>query len=361
MKFTATQKDLALLAASISGVVQKKNTSTILNNIKLSVKDDVLSGQGTDLEMEVLFSIDVESLDDGEITVPAEKFKKLVNAMPKTLPVQCSLDGERFIIESGRGKYELTTLPSQDYPSLDDLAFDLPIDIEESQFVNLLSSVSHSMADGDVRYYLNSALLSVKDGQLRSISTDGHRLTLNSIDHQAASDINIIVPRKAVLELQKLLSNKSDEVITVKMSRNHIQVKSHDLVISSKLIDGKYPAWEAAIPSNINFSVDLDTAQLKSALQRVSVLANEKFKGCRLKLTNGLLTISSNNPEQESAREEIEVNYSGDEFEIGFNIDYVIAALGGSEITKFSFTTSTASCLVTDDTTTQHVLMPVRL
>ncbi|MCL4171186.1 UNVERIFIED_CONTAM: hypothetical protein GTU68_040274, partial [Idotea baltica] len=260
------------------------------------------------------------------------------------------------------------TLPADDFPELDEIPLDSEITVVESQFKRLIDKTSFSMANQDVRYYLNGLLLDIENGSMSTVSTDGHRLALCEFRDESISVENrsgIIVPRKGALELSRILEASSDVSVKVQLSNNHIRVEKDNVRFTSKLIDGKYPDYQAAIPSATTIKIELDRMVFRDTLARVAILSNEKFRGIRLRLNDGLMTLMSNNPEQESAEEEIDINYSDELFEIGFNVSYVLEAVNHleGEMIDFSFTSSAASALLSsnDDSGVRYVVMPVRL
>ena len=370
MKFTVARDTLVELLANVVGAVEKKHTSKILENVLLSVYQDRLRLVGTDLEIELSASINIQVDREGEITAPARKLLDITKALPSDSFIQVEQDEEnsRLLIKGGRSRFELATLPAEDFPELDEIPLEHELVLAESQFKRLLDKTSFCMANQDVRYYLNGLLLDITPGTINTVSTDGHRLALCEFKDAAISvdeRSSIIVPRKGALELSRILEASADVNVRVQMSNNHIRVEKDNVRFTSKLIDGKYPDYQAAVPSNSSFSIQLDRVVFKDTLSRVAILSNEKFRGIRLRLSDGLMMLMSNNPEQESAEEEIDINYSGDVFEIGFNVSYVLEAVNHleGEMIDFSFTSSSASALLssTEDEGVRYVVMPVRL
>ena len=270
-------------------------------------------------------------------------------------------------IKGVRSRFELSTLPADEYPLLDDIPIKNEINIPEKDFKALLEKVSFSMANQDVRYYLNGMLLEIENNKLLSVSTDGHRLAVSELqfDNQSSESIKIIVPRKGILELSRLLDSTSELPIVLQISDNHIRINKDNIRFTSKLIDGKYPDYQAAIPSNSTHSIQLNKNDFKNTLARVSILSNEKFRGIRLKLLDGLMTLHSNNPENESAEEELDIEYSDSLFEIGFNVTYLLEAVNHIEDETLNLDLSTpdssAVLYSVNDPLTRYVVMPIRL
>lgn len=367
MKLTISKETLLEQLTHVVGAVEKKHTSKILENILIIATENNLKLVGTDLEIEMSSEFPTQAEEAGQITAPARKLFEICKALPADCFVVFETEGDRLHIKGLRSRFELATLPADEYPLLDDIPIQNEITIPEKDLKTLLEKVSFSMANQDVRYYLNGLLLEFSNNKLLSVSTDGHRLAISEFntDNSSEANLKIIVPRKGILELTRLLDSSSELPVTLQISDNHIRVHKDNIRFTSKLIDGKYPDYQAAIPANSNHVIELDREQFKSTLSRVSILSNEKFRGIRLRLLDGTMTLHSNNPENESAEEEIDINYSGELFEIGFNVTYLLEAVNHLEGTivnlELSTPDSSALLLSPDDTNTRYVVMPIRL
>ncbi|PID44975.1 MAG: DNA polymerase III subunit beta [Proteobacteria bacterium] len=370
MKFTVSRDTLVELLTNVVGAVEKRHTSKILENVLLSVYNGQLRVVGTDLEIELSAAINIQVDEEGAVTAPARKLLDITKALPAEsfILIEHHAEDARLCIKGGRSRFELATLPAKDFPELDEIPLDTEIHIVESQFKRLLDKTSFCMANQDVRYYLNGLLLDIESGGISTVATDGHRLALCELNDdgiQVTDRSAIIVPRKGALELSRILESSSDVMLKVQLSHNHIRVEKDNVRFTSKLIDGKYPDYQAAVPSATTVSVQLDRVVFRDTLARVAILSNEKFRGIRLRLDAGVMTLMSNNPEQEMAEEEIDINYSGDVFEIGFNVSYVLDAVNHleGEMIDFDFTSASASALLSssDDTGVRYVVMPIRL
>lgn len=367
MKLTISKETLLDQLTHVVGAVEKKHTSKILENILISATENNLKLVGTDLEIEMSSEFPTQAEEIGQITAPARKLFEICKALPADCFVMFETEGDRLHIKGLRSRFELATLPADEYPLLDDIPIQNEITIPEKDLKTLLEKVSFSMANQDVRYYLNGLLLEFNNNKLLSVSTDGHRLAISEFHTENSTDtaLKIIVPRKGILELTRLLDNTSELPVTLQISDNHIRVNKDNIRFTSKLIDGKYPDYQAAIPANSNHTIELDRDQFKSTLARVSILSNEKFRGIRLRLLDGTMTLHSNNPENESAEEEIDINYSGELFEIGFNVTYLLEAVNHLEgdivYLELSTPDSSALLLSPEDPLTRYVVMPIRL
>jgi len=368
MKLTISKETLLDQLTHVVGAVEKKHTSKILENILIQVSENQLSLVGTDLEIEMSSKLDIQAEEPGQITAPARKLFDICKALPADCFILFETEGERLHIKGLRSKFELATLPAEEYPLLDDIPIQNEITIPEKNLKLLMEKVSFSMANQDVRYYLNGLLLELSDNKLLAVSTDGHRLAVSEFtveNLKLDAPLKIIVPRKGILELTRLLDSSSEIPVALQISDNHIRVHKDNIRFTSKLIDGKYPDYQAAIPANCQHNIELDREQFRDTLSRVAILSNEKFRGIRLKLQNGVMILHSNNPENESAEEEIDINYSGELFEIGFNVTYLLEAVNHLEgkIVHLELSTPDSSALLhsSDDLQTRYVVMPIRL
>ena len=370
MKLTLSKETLLEQLTHVVGAVEKKHTSKILENILILATENTLQLVGTDLEIEMSSTLDIQAESAGQITAPARKLFDIC----KALPADCFIlletdDNNRLHIKGVRSRFELATLPADEYPLLDDIPIKQEIIIPEKSLKQLMEKISFSMANQDVRYYLNGLLLQFSGNKISAVSTDGHRLAISEYispdDSKSDTDLKIIVPRKGILELSRLLDITSELPVTLQISDNHIRVNKDNIRFTSKLIDGNYPDYNAAIPAKSTYSIELDREQFRDTLARVAILSNEKFKGIRLGFKEGVMTLHSNNPDNESAEEEIDINYSGDFFEIGFNVTYLLEAvnhLEGDSI-KLDLSSPDTSALLhsADDKNTRYVVMPIRL
>ncbi len=369
MKLTISKESLLEQLTHVVGAVEKKHTSKILENILIQVTEDKLQMVGTDLEIEMSSTIDNQSESAGKITAPARKLFDICKALPNDSFILLETQEGRLFIKGARSKFELSTLPAEDYPLLDDIPIKQEVSIPENKLKSLMEKVSFSMANQDVRYYLNGLLFEFSDNLITAVSTDGHRLALSKfksdIDKNNNPEFKIIIPRKGILELSRLLDASSEIAVNLQISDNHLRVYKDNIRFTSKLIDGKYPDYKAAIPSNSSYSIELDREQFRDTLARVAILSNEKFKGIRLGFKEGIMSLHSNNPDNETAEEEIDINYSGESFEIGFNVTYLLEAVnhleGNTIFLNLSSPDTSALLHSKDDENTHYVVMPIRL
>jgi DNA polymerase III subunit beta len=365
MKFSASRETVLKPLQAVIGVVERRQTMPILSNVLLVVKDGVLSVTATDLEVELVAEAAVEEADRGEITVPGRKLHDIFRALPEGVNVEVGVSGERMTVKAGRSRFTLSTLRAGDFPTVDDVAAQQTLDIDGAVLQQLIEKTHFSMAQQDVRYYLNGLLLETEGQRLRAVATDGHRLALAeaALGKPAARSEQLIVPRKGVLELNRLLVG--DGPVELALGASHIRARVKGLRLTSKLIDGRFPDYNRVIPSEPPNVLVADRNLLRQALQRAAILSNEKYRGVRLQLQQNSAVIQANNPEQEEAVETVELEYGGDEMEIGFNVNYLLdalAAIDGEQV-RIGVTDGNSSCLITeaDASNVKFVVMPMRL
>ncbi|HEU4623544.1 MAG TPA: DNA polymerase III subunit beta [Steroidobacteraceae bacterium] len=365
MKLTATREDLLSPLQSVIGVVERRQTMPVLANVLLSAREDRLSITGTDLEVELMATSSVSVGAGGDITVPGRKLLDIFKALPEKTSVTVSTEGDRVSVKAGRSRFTLSTLPAAEFPVVDEINAQQTLSVSQGEFRRLIDKTHFSMAQQDVRYYLNGMLLETEGKSLRAVATDGHRLALceTELASRAKTAQQVIVPRKGVLELQRVLGTEG--TLELAVGTNHIRAQIGSVRFTSKLIDGRFPEYGRVIPSNPSKVVEADREVLRSALQRTAILSNEKYRGIRLMLKPDLLTLQAHNPEQEEAEDQIEVSYKGDELEVGFNVNYLLDALSAidTEKVEIGLTDANSSCLIRAPgaTAARYVVMPMRL
>jgi DNA polymerase-3 subunit beta len=365
MKLTATREEILEPLQNVIGVVERRQTMPVLSNVLLSARNNKLAITGTDLEVELVSTKGLEVSQAGDVTVPGRKFLDICRALQEGTPVTLATEGERLSIRGGRSRFTLTTLPAAEFPLVDDVSAQQTLVVPQAEFRRLIDKTHFSMAQQDVRYYLNGMLLEAEGKTLRAVATDGHRLSLceTALETKVASRQQVIVPRKAVGELQRLLGSEGN--IELLIGTNHVRATIGDVRFTSKLIDGRFPEYGRVIPSAPSKAVGADRETLRHALQRTAILSNEKYRGIRLVLKPNQLTLMAHNPEQEEAEDQIEVEYSGDEMEIGFNVNYLLDALGAIETDRvnLALSDSNSSGLLTAPgvPSCKYVVMPMRL
>ncbi|MCI1711275.1 MAG: DNA polymerase III subunit beta [Chiayiivirga sp.] len=366
MRFSLQREVLLKPLQQVVNVVERRQTLPVLANLLVMVEGNRLSLTGTDLEVEMVARTEVEQAEDGETTIPARKLFDLVRALPDGSRLSFSLSGDRMTLQAGRSRYTLATLPAKEFPNTDDLELVERIQVPESSLKELIERTAFAMAQQDVRFYLNGLLFDLRENALRCVATDGHRLALceAALPDGAKTRKQIILPRKGVLELQRLLEG-GDRAVELEVGRNHVRMRREDVTFTSKLIDGRFPDYEAVVPIGADKEVKLDREVLRAALQRAAILSNEKFRGVKLEISPGQLRIVAHNPEQEEAVEEIEAETVVDGLSIGFNVTYLLEALSAlrEDQVSLNLRDANSSALVREagHNRSRHVVMPLRL
>jgi DNA polymerase-3 subunit beta len=367
MHFTISREALLKPLQLVAGVVERRQTLPVLSNVLLVVDGQQLSLTGTDLEVELVGRVALdEPAEPGEITVPARKLMDICKSLPADALIDIRLDEQKLLIKAGRSRFSLSTLPANDFPSVDEGPGSLGFTLPQSQVRRLIERTSFAMAQQDVRYYLNGMLLEVSANQLRAVATDGHRLAMCSmaatIEQQEKHQV--IVPRKGILELARLLTEQDGEVSIV-LGQHHVRATTSEFTFTSKLVDGKFPDYERVLPKGGDKLVVADRQALREAFTRTAILSNEKYRGIRLQLQAGLLKIQANNPEQEEAEEELAVDYSGSALEMGFNVTYLldVMAVMSTDQVRLLLSDANSSALVQEagNDDSAYVVMPMRL
>ncbi len=368
MHFEITREALIKPLQLVTGVVERRQTLPVLSNVLLVLEKGQLSLTGTDLEVELVGRVNVgANARDGEITVPARKLMDICKSLPDDATLKVDVDEGKAVIRNGRSRFSLSTLPASDFPSVEESAGTLEFTIPQSALKTMLDSTSFAMAQQDVRYYLNGLLFEVSADYLRVVATDGHRLAMHTEKMKisgAANKLQVIVPRKGILELSRLLSD-GDEAVSLVIGTNHIRARTKDFTFTSKLVDGKFPDYDRVLPKGGDKVLTAVRNDLRQALNRTAILSNEKFRGIRLMLANDELKIVANNPEQEEAEEIINVEYKGPSLEIGFNVSYLVDVLGvlSTDSVQMILADSNSSVLIqaTANSPSLYVVMPMRL
>ena len=367
MKFTVAQDVLVKPLQLVAGVVERRQTMPVLANVLMVLQGNTLSLTGTDLEVEIIARVEVsKATGDGEITVPARKFLDIVRSLSDSSDIDFSLDAQKAIVKSGRSRFTLSTMPASEFPAVEEGADELSFAAAQKEIKYLIDRTSFAMAQQDVRYYLNGMLWELRAQALRVVATDGHRLAMctRPVDVELKGIKQAILPRKGVVELSRLLQD-NDEPVKLVLGTNHFRASTAAITFTSKLVDAKFPDYERVLPPPGDKIILGDRNVLKQAFARTAILSNEKYRGVRLLFEAGQLTVAANNPEQEEAEDKVEVDYDGEELELGFNASYLldVANVMQSEKMKISLVDNNSSALIEEpgESDSAYVVMPMRL
>lgn len=331
MYLSLQREALLNLLQMIVGVVERKQTLPILGNVLIKAEGMLFSVTATDLEIELIStaSLSAPVTEPIAITVPAHKLLDICKTLPEQATLNLAISPTRVTLTSERSRFILATLPATNFPCFQCEKKGITYTIKQRTLNTLLQRTHFAMAQQDVRYQLNGMLLDIQKDKLRTIATDGHRFAMNTTDLtlSEASPIQAILPRKGAIELGRLLKTETDDIIHVAVGENHIQFITDNFTLTSKLIAGKFPHYTHLLPKEEGSTISVDRDTFKEALSRVAVLSNEKFRFITLKLTTGLLHIFANNTHQEEAEESISTEYTGEPFEVIFNLAYLLDVL----------------------------------
>lgn len=366
-----TNRDTLLKPLQIvTGIVERRHTLPILSNVLIQQDDEKLSFLATDLEIQIETSRTNKPSNkhNYSLTVSAKKFQDILRTLPSDNEVTLNLEENRLQVKSGKSSFNLQVLPAEDFPKIsEDTNPEAIITVQQKDLKRLFHHVQFSIAQQDIRYYLNGLLLLIEETSLKAVATDGHRLGYMAIDiDKSYEKKELILPRKTILELEKQL-NDDEEPITIEVYKNKARFIFSDTVLISKVIDGKFPDYKRVIPTDNTKIFELDRLVFLQALQRVSILSNinEKFRGVRFVITEGILKVICKNNEQEEATEEVEIQYDEEPIDISFNITYLLDLLNNlsCKTIQCAFKDANNSVLITneDNEDFKYIVMPMRI
>ena len=351
---------------AVCGIVEKRHTLPILSNVLMEKDGEKLTLLATDIEIQITTQTPTIGTEKAAMTVGARKLQDILRSLPETAEVSLAFDDKRLQLKAGKSRFNLQTLPAEDFPRMS-TADGQPsrLLITQKQMKRLLALVQYAMAQQDIRYYLNGLLLVAKGNELRMVATDGHRLAYAAeVLPEAPTPIEVILPRKTVLELSRQLAD-NDDPLEITLTPTQARFSFGGIELISKLIDGKFPDYERVIPQHHSKLIKLSRNMLLHSLLRAAILTNEKFRGVRLVLGPGSLKIISSNAEQEEAQEEIEIDYSGDALDVGFNVTYLLDVLNNvnNETIELHLADANSSALfvLPGNETFKYVVMPMRI
>jgi len=368
MQLVQTTRDALLKPlATVAGIVERRHTLPILANILMRKEGNRVAFIATDLEVQITTHADFGVGPENEaITVAARKLLDILKALPDG-EVKMGFASNKLSVQTGKSRFNLQTLAASEFPTVaQPESWNVSLTLPQRTLRRLFNMVHFAMAQQDIRYYLNGMLLVFEPGLVRSVATDGHRLAhfATAADGVEARH-EVIVPRKTVLEMQRLL-NDTDEPVSIDVAPGQIRFRFGDVELVSKLVEGKFPDFNRVIPTENTQSFDVNREELQGSLQRAAILTTDKFKGVRLQLSENQMKISSNNAEQEDAQEEIDIDFGFAPLDVGFNVSYLLDLLGNvkDEAVRWSVKSeSSASILITlpGDDQFKYVVMPMRI
>ena len=365
--FQSTQDKVLAALQSVAGIVERRHTLPVLANVLIRKSAGEVQLTTSDLEIQIRTQVDLGGDDAAfSTTVGARKLIDILRTLPSDQLVSLESAQNKLILKGGKSKFTLQTLPAEDFPLVQEApSFGPAFSVPQKTLKSLLNQVSFSMAVHDIRYYLNGILFVAEGTKLSLVATDGHRLAFASaeLDVEVPKQ-EVILPRKTVLELQRLLSDK-DGAIELQFAANQARFRFEGMEFVTKLVEGKFPDYNRVIPRNHPNIVILGRSALLAALQRAAIMTSEKFKGVRLNLERGSLRVAANNADQEEAVDELDIQYDGSAIEIGFNVSYLIDALANmsQDMVRLELNDGNSSALLTipDNEHFKYVVMPMRI
>ncbi|GAB1385330.1 DNA polymerase III subunit beta [Melaminivora sp.] len=363
----ASQNEVLAVLQAVSGIVERRHTLPILANVLIRKQGNALQLTTSDLEIQIRTTADLGG-DAGDFatTVGARKLIDILKTMPQEQTVTLESNQSKLIVKGGKSRFTMQTLPAEDFPLVQEsAAFGPAFSVPQKVLKALMHQISFAMAVQDIRYYLNGILFVAEGNTLSLVATDGHRLAFTSATLEVeVPKQEVILPRKTVLELQRLLSD-AEGAIEMQFANNQAKFSFGGMEFVSKLVEGKFPDYNRVIPRNHPNHITLGRAPLLASLQRTAIMTSEKFKGVRLNIEPGSLRVSSNNAEQEEAVDELDIDYGGESIEIGFNVTYLLDALSNmnQDMVAISLADGNSSVLITipSNESFKYVVMPMRI
>ena len=355
---------------NIVGVSEKKVTMPVLGNVLLRTTTDGILLVGSDLEVEISTVINYKIAEEINTTIPARKLLDILKSLPGKDLVTIDIDESKATIKSGKSKFVLATLPGDDFPYNGETG-SYKYNIKPESLERMISQTSFSMAVQDARHFLNGLFFEVSGDKITVVATDGHRLSMSSCDqvNTVEGDLSCIIPRKCILEIKRILTafkDNSENLIEFNVNNGEITLKAASYLIKSKLIEGNYPDYNKVFPNSLPHKLDVNKLELKSALQRMSILSNDQFKGVKLSLSQNEAKLSTNNPSLEEGEDSISCNYTGENLDIGFNLTYLVEVIDviNSENIVLQLNNSDSGCLISSDDDVglnKYIIMPMRV
>lgn len=367
MNINVTRKQLFPVLTLVSSVVEKRQTLPILGNLYFNLTEGKLNLVGTDLEVEISQTIDGIDGDDGAFTLSSRKIIDISRILPENAVISVERNKDNVVISSGRSKYTLNTLEASYFPRIEEDKWEERFKIKQSALKTLLGKTAFSMAIQDVRYYLNGVMFELDRNNLKTVATDGHRLAQTNVDItlDRSEARQIIVPRKAVTEIIRFLDGDDEFELTIEISKNHLKLRKDEGVLITKLIDGKFPEFKSVLETELAAVISVNRAAFLETMSRAAVLTTERSKGVKVTMEPGIIRITASNLEKEESVEELEIDYTGDKIETGYNISYLIDAARAvtTENLELHFQGNDGICIIRqpEDERSVWLVMPMRI
>lgn len=326
MKFTITRQNLHSGLAAVSASIPSKTTLPVLSNILFEAKDDGVWVSGTDLDVSVRVRVQADVTETGSLTAPGKKLQEITRELPDQ-PVEISTFGDQIELRCGRSQFKLNGLPAEEFPSLPEIGFDGGWSILGKALHGLIHHTSFAVSTEESRPILNGVLWELRDGEMRMVATNGHRLARMTVPAESgdAPSADFIVPPAALQHVQRLF--QGEDVLRVARTGNHLGFQSGSTEVFTRLIEGTYPNYEQVIPRDNDKWATVEKKALESAVRRMAVVASDQSHRIRLKFDTGRVHLNVLTPDLGEGYDELELDYDGDELEIGFNANYLLEVL----------------------------------
>ncbi len=368
MQLVKTTRDTLLRPLQIvSGIVERRHTMPILANILIRKEGESVSFLSTDTEVQITTNAEIGSGPEVTgTTVAARKLLDILRALPESGDVSITLQNKRLAVQSGKSRFALQTLAAEEFPTVQQAdSYSASVTLPQKTLKHLFNMVHFSMAQQDIRYYLNGLLLVLDGNNVIAVATDGHRLAFCQVEtEQSFERQEVIIPRKTIIELQRLLE-ENDETVQLDIAANQVKLTFADIELISKLVEGKFPDYTRVIPKGYKNEFTIGRDELLRSLQRAAIMTSDKFKGVRCIIAPGSMKISSTNADQEEAVEELEIDYGGENIDIGFNVTYLLDVLNNLKCDQVNValgdSNSSALISIPDNADFKYVVMPMRI
>ena len=337
MKFRTSRDTLLRPLQVLTGVIERRHTLPVLSNILLETSENGLILRGTDLEVEMVAElsegIEVEHQEASATTVPAHTLSDIWRSLPEAADVTFALEGQRVVLRSGRSRYQLPTVPADEYTPFEAGDGEVNVTLPRVDVQRLLARTSFAMANQDIRYFLRGLLLEISSQAIRVVATDGARLAMCTLEAgvEGVDRLRAIIPRKRIQDLERLVAD-SDHDVNFSLGRSHLRVSQGEYTLTTKLVEGQFPPYEGLIPREITRAITSDRESLRRALQRASIVS----KIVEFSVEDDQLTIHATNNEQGEAEEVVAVDYGGEGMKVSFNSDLVQDVLGAVDTESVS-------------------------
>jgi DNA polymerase-3 subunit beta len=326
MNFTMTRQNLHTGLAAVSASIPSKTTLPILSNILFEATEDAVWMSGTDLDVAVRVKVLADVKETGSLTAPGKKLQEIIRELPDQ-PVEVATRGEQIGLRCGRSNFKLNGLPADEFPTLAEVDFSEGVSVTGKALSGLIHHTSFAVSTEESRPILNGVLWEIRDGEMKMVATNGHRLARMGVKVETTGtpSADFIVPPAALTQVQRLFKNA--DTLEVARSGNHLGFRADTVEVYTRLIEGSYPNYDQVIPRDNDKVAIIEKKALESAVRRMAVVASDQTHRIRMKFEPGRVHLNVLTPDLGEGHDELEVGYDGEEIEIGFNAHYLLEVL----------------------------------